>query len=194
MVTLAILPHHPSNDEIAEDAVEAGKEVILHLPMEPQNAEQQSLEPTTLMISMADDELADKTLSSIEAVPGIVGVNNHMGSLATEDSRLMRSVVEQLGQRELFFLDSRTTAESVAEDVAREHHVLTGRRNMFLDNSSDVATILAELRNAAEYAERNGAAIAIGHDREATLTALARELPILEAEGFRICSVREMMR
>jgi polysaccharide deacetylase 2 family uncharacterized protein YibQ len=193
-VTLAVLPNHQGvGARIAKMAIDQGKDVMLHLPMEPSNASI-PLEPNTILVSMDDDAVRSAVNGHIESIPGIVGINNHMGSRATEDARVMGVVIDVCERLGIFFLDSRTSSNTVAEDLARERGIFTGRRSVFLDNEKSVSHVLEKIRQTARIAEQEGSAIAIGHDRDATSTALAEALPILEREGFRIAMVRELMR
>lgn len=193
-VTLAILPNNRGvGARIAKAAIERGHDVMLHLPMEPSNDEI-PLEPKTILTSMDDEQIRKLTQEHIDAVSGVIGVNNHMGSKATEDARVMNAVMDVLKTNRLFFVDSRTSSSTVAEDVARARGVLTGRRHVFLDNENDTARIIEMLREAARIAARDGFAVAIGHDRDGTYAALEQYLPVLEREGYRIAPVREVLR
>lgn len=193
-VTLAILPNHNgSAARIARLARELGQDVMLHLPMEPSN-DAIPLEPKTILTSMDDRRIRALTEEHIKSIPGIVGVNNHMGSRATEDERVMNAVMDAVKRHGLFFLDSRTSAQTVAQKVAHERGVLTGSRNVFLDNDKETERVIEKIYDAARLAERDGVVIAIGHDRDETYKALARTLPDLERRGFRIAPVRELMR
>lgn len=192
-LTLAILPGHESGPEVARRAVAAGKQVILHLPMEP-NGDAVGLEPKTITASMSDDEIRRRTKEHVEATPGLSGVNNHMGSKATEDERVMRIVLSVLAERGLYFLDSRTTPNTIAERIAHEMDVRSGSRNVFLDNERPTPKVVEGILNAATIAEREGKAIAIGHDRTETYQALLQTLPRLEERGLRICLLSELLR
>lgn len=192
-LTLAVLPGQRTGAEVAQKAIEAGKDVIVHLPMEPSGVAT-GLEPNTIMTSMSDGVIRDLTMRHIDSVPGVIGVNNHMGSKATEDARVMRVVLGVLRERGLFFIDSRTSSNTIAESTAQETGVLSGRRHVFLDNDHTTPKIIQEIRNAAALAAREGNAIAIGHDRSETYAAMAQALPRLEEEGYRICPVSELLR
>lgn len=192
-LTFAVLPGHVQSEQIAREAREAGKDVIVHLPMEPLER-RPDLEPHTVMTSMDDEAIRDLTAHDLDAVPGALGANNHMGSKATEDPRVMRAVLEVLRSRDMFFIDSRTSGKSVAESTAHDLGVLTARRSIFLDNESSALSIGGQVREAARIAEREGAVIAVGHDRGETYRVLAEMLPELEGEGYRICSARELVR
>ena len=193
-VTLAVLPNHEgAGARIAATAGEHGKDVMLHLPMEPTNAAIR-LEPNTVLTSMTDEVIREATREQLESVPGVVGINNHMGSKATEDPRVMKAVLDVVEHAGLFFLDSRTSRNTVAEELARERGILTGRRNVFIDNEKDSASVVARIREVARIADRDGFAIAIGHDRDQTYVAMMRMLPELERAGYRIARARELMR
>ena len=193
-VTLAALPNYEgAGARIAATAAAHGKDVMLHLPMEPTN-EAIRLEPNTILTSMTDEAIREATREQLESVPGVVGVNNHMGSKATEDTRVMNAVLDVVEDAGLFFLDSRTSRNTVAEELARERGILTGRRNVFIDNVKDSASVVARIREAARIADRDGLAIAIGHDRDQTYVAMMRMLPELERAGYRITRARELMR
>jgi len=192
-LTFAILPHHESGVEVAEKAIAAGKQVIVHLPMEP-NGDGVSLERNTISASMTDEEIRRYTTQHIESLPGVSGVNNHMGSKATEDQRVMRNVLTVLKERGLYFLDSRTSPNTVGERTAQEMNVRTGSRTVFLDNERETSKVVQEILRTAAIAARGKNAIAIGHDRTETYRALIQTLPRLEAEGFRICFLSDLLR
>jgi polysaccharide deacetylase 2 family uncharacterized protein YibQ len=132
---------------------------------------------------------AAATREALERVPGAVGLNNHMGSAVTADRKLMGAVVDELAGRGLYFLDSRTSAESVGFEVARGAGVPAARRDLFLDQTDDRAAIAEALANLAVIARSRGAAIGIAHPRRETLAALAAELPRLAAEGIEVVPV-----
>jgi hypothetical protein len=192
-LTFAVLPGHEAGVEVARAALATGKQVIVHLPMEP-NGAPGNIEPNTITTAMTDEAIRRQTIGHLESVPGVSGVNNHMGSKATEDQRVMREVLGVLRTRGLFFLDSRTTPLTVGERLAREMGVRTGARNVFLDNERATRLVIEEIEKVAAVAARDGQAIAIGHDRAETYAALAQALPRLEAQGFRICALGDLLR
>jgi polysaccharide deacetylase 2 family uncharacterized protein YibQ len=149
--------------------------------------------PGALAEGMSAGEVARRTRAAIEAVPGAVGVNNHMGSRLTADESTMRAMLGVVAERGLFFVDSRTTPDSVAERVARELGVPTAARDVFLDAEGDASSIAAELERLLELARRQGAAIAIAHPHPATLELLERELPLLKARGFELVPVSYLL-
>jgi polysaccharide deacetylase 2 family uncharacterized protein YibQ len=184
-VTLSILPGHAHSTEIALEAHRRGFEVMLHLPMESlgkEQAEAQELRPGMPAPQVA--ALVDEFLAKI---PNVAGVNNHQGSQATSNHALMDELMPILRDRELFYVDSRTTAETVAYDAARNAGVPSGFRNVpFLDDVEEVAAVRKQLALAFKGAREKGEAIAIGHPHAATLEALRQLLPQAEAEGIRL--------
>jgi polysaccharide deacetylase 2 family uncharacterized protein YibQ len=158
-LTLSVLPHLPFSREASRLIKEAGKELILHLPMEPLG----DADPGPGVILTSHDEetirrLLDECLAS---VPGAVGANNHMGSRAMADSRVMEVVMRYFAERGMFFLDSGTTTDSKAPELAERFGVPFLRRNLFLDN--DVSGIGEELQNGITLAKESGSAVLIGH-------------------------------
>ena len=151
---------------------DAGHEVWLHLPMEAVGDSDPG--PGALMSGMSDDELRDAVFMAINNIPHVVGINNHMGSKATANLRMMTWVMQELASMDLAFLDSRTTVDTVAEDAARAQGVKTGRRHVFLDNERTEAAIREQLDEAVYRSRMEGEIIAIGHLNEVTVAVLAR--------------------
>jgi polysaccharide deacetylase 2 family uncharacterized protein YibQ len=187
----AVLPYEPATAAVAARIRERGGELLCHLPMESEAG----LDPGPGAVSLGMDagEIARRTRAAIAAVPGAVGVNNHMGSLLTADRDAMRSILGVVAELELFFLDSRTTPESVGEEVALEIGLPTARRDVFLDSAPFEAPVDAEFERLLELARERGAAIAIGHPQPATLDLLERELPALKARGFELVPVSYLL-
>ncbi|MCX7969962.1 MAG: divergent polysaccharide deacetylase family protein [Negativicutes bacterium] len=181
-VTFAVLPYKPYSQRAAQAAAAAGKPVMLHLPMQSLSGSDQ--ESTTIGDGMSDSEIRQAVIRAIQAVPGVSGVNNHQGSAATANSRVMRAVMSVLRDRGLFFVDSRTSSDSVAYDVARGYGVPAGENAMFLDNTNDSGYVSGRLGKAAELAQKQGTIIVIGHARPATLRALREMIPRLQGEGI----------
>ncbi|MEA2688654.1 MAG: uncharacterized protein QOD51_1261, partial [Candidatus Eremiobacteraeota bacterium] len=152
-LTLSVLPHVRYGAQIARDADAAGKGVMLHLPMEPRSG----ADPGRggILTSMDDDAIAAQVRDDLADVPLAAGVNNHEGSRATADDRVMRDVAAVLAQRHVFFIDSRTGKDTVAERSASEAGVPTARRDVFLDDVADVNATESQLRRAADIAKTN---------------------------------------
>jgi len=191
-LTLSVLPHVRYGAEIAHDADAAGKGVMLHLPMEPLSGIDPG--PGRITVAMGDAAIAAQVRDDLASVPLARGVNNHEGSRATQDDRVMRDVAAVLASEHLFFIDSRTSGTSVAERDAKDAGVATAGRDVFLDNRADVAATEAQLREAARLAERNGSAIAIGHPRPTTLEALRALYPSLQADGISFVLASDLVR
>ncbi|HET9794789.1 MAG TPA: divergent polysaccharide deacetylase family protein [Thermoanaerobaculia bacterium] len=188
----AVLPGLPHSRETALALRAAGKEVLLHLPMEPLDPRARP-GPGLVRTGMTAAQIAGMLSSDLEDVPGASGVNNHMGSRATADRKTMDAVLSVVGKRGLFFLDSRTTAFTVAAEEAGRLGVPCLSRSVFLDDVADESAIRIQLERAAGEARSQGAAVAIGHPHPATLAVLERELPRLGSEGIRLVTVAELL-
>lgn len=182
-INVAILPNGTRAEEFAQRLHARGFEVLCHLPMQPRGRETPG--QNAILASMTDDEIATTTRRNIEAVPHARGVNNHMGSLATADRRVMTSVIGAMPDG-MYFIDSRTGGSSVAATVAREMKVRTATRNVFLDDVATERAVRKQLAELAAAAEKRGVAIGIGHPYPVTLRVLADELPALRERGFRL--------
>ena len=184
-LTLSILPNHPRSTKIAEEARQRGYEVMLHLPMESvanEVPESQELRP-----GMSSSEISSLLNSMLESVPSATGVNNHQGSLATANPQLMAELMPLLRRRHLFFIDSRTTAATVAFDRAASAGVRSAFRNVpFLDDVQEISAVRRQLELAFKEAREKHEAIAIGHPHPETLRALAELLPQAKAQGVRL--------
>lgn len=191
-VGVAVLPFLPASTESAVALHEAGHEVWLHLPMEAVSGKDPG--PGALMVSMSDQELHDAVYMAINNIPHLVGVNNHMGSLATANLRMMTWVMQDLAAMDLAFLDSRTTVSTVAEEAARAQGVRTGRRHVFLDNERTKEAVQRQLDEAVYRALMEGEAIAIGHLNEVTVAVLERELPDLNRRGVTLVRPTALLR
>jgi len=192
-VTLAVLPFKAYSGVIAKLAYDKDKDVIIHLPMEPHDKEKYGLEERTLESGMADAEIVALLDEAFVSVPFAKGVSNHMGSRATEDAPLMRSVMVYLRERKLFFVDSLVTSKSICSATARRVGLDFMQRDVFIDYENDAAVIRAQLQALAEKARTKGIAVGIGHDRPLTIRVLEEEMPRLEREGFRFINVSEAL-
>lgn len=190
-VNCSILPNGTRASEVAGKLHAAGFEVLCHLPMEPRGG--QAPGRHAILTSMSEDEIARLTRQNIDAIPHARGVNNHMGSLATTDQRVMSSVIGALPDG-MYFIDSRTTSGSVAARVARAMNVRTASRDVFLDDVVTEGAVRRQVAAMAKEAEENGLAIAIGHPHAVTLRVLAEELPALRARGFRLVRASDVVR
>ena len=182
-IGVAVLPFLPHSAEVAEALHGSGHEIWLHLPMEPEGYPNDDPGPGAILVSMADSDIRSAVHAAINNVPHAVGVNNHMGSRASADLRVMTWVMQELKARGLAFIDSRTTRDTVAEDAARALGVPAGRRHVFLDNTRSSAAIRAQLDEAVERCRMDRAIIAIGHLDPITVQTLNAELPGLAKRG-----------
>ena len=191
-LTVSVLPDVPYTATIAREAADAGKGVMLHLPMETVSGLNPG--PGKVTTEMSDAQITAQVEADLAQVPLARGVNNHEGSKGSADARVMRDVVDVLAKHgDLFFIDSRTSAASVGEQTAQQAGVPTAARDVFLDNQASVAYTESQLREAAAIAERNGSAIAIGHPRATTLAAVRAMIPELQAAGVRFVLARDLV-
>jgi polysaccharide deacetylase 2 family uncharacterized protein YibQ len=191
-LTISVLPNHQHSSEIANEAHRRGFEVMLHLPM--QSVANETPEARELHPGMPAPEVAALVDQFLQNVPDAAGVNNHQGSQATADSALMDELMPVLRDRHLFYVDSRTTAATVAYDTAQDFGVRSAFRNVpFLDDVAEVAAIRKQLELALRGAREKGEAVAIGHPRPATLRALSEVLPQAQAQGVRLVPASELV-
>jgi polysaccharide deacetylase 2 family uncharacterized protein YibQ len=191
-LTVSVLPHLPFSAEIAEEAHRRGDQVLLHLPMQAESA---GIEPeqSELRVGMNTEQVRAALAGMLDTVPHVVGVNNHEGSRATSDRALMAALMPALRDRNLFFVDSRTAASTVAYDTAQRSGVASASRKVFLDDAQSRDAILEQLKLAARDATRDGSAIAIGHPHPTTIAALAEAEPSLEARGVRLVFASDLV-
>jgi uncharacterized protein len=184
-LTLSVLPLHQHSAAIAEEAHRRGYQVMLHLPMEAIGNE--ASEPQQLRVGMSSLQVSNDLGGMLGSVPYAAGVNNHQGSLATSNPALMAELMPLLRQRHLFFIDSRTTAATVAFDAAEHNGVPCAFRNVpFLDDVQEAGAIRRQLELAIHGAKEKGEAIAIGHPHPETLQVLGEMLPQVEARGVQL--------
>ena len=192
-LTISVLPNLAHSTEIAEEAAARGYQVLLHLPM--QSLGEENPEPLELRQGLAAGEVSRLVNDMLNSVPTAAGVNNHQGSLATADPLLMSELMPVLAQRRLFFIDSRTTAATVAYDTARRAGVAASFRNVpFLDDVADPRAVSEQLERAIRDARQKGSAIAIGHPHPATLEVLRQALPRLAARRVRLVYASELVQ
>lgn len=191
-LTLAILPHTAHGRSIAEAAHRAGKEVMLHQPMQAKRPG--PLGPGALRLDTTEAELHAIVERNLAAVPHARGINNHMGSLITRHPGHMAWLMEAMARHDrLYFVDSRTTRHTVARQIAGEHGQPFIERDVFLDHDPDPAAIERELDRLVATARREGQAVGIGHPRPGTLAVLERRLPELAREGVRLVPVSRLL-
>jgi uncharacterized protein len=191
-VALAFLPGGAHTATQAADAHERGKEVLLHLPLEPGDAHKRHPGAITQAIGRAG--LAEAFGRALAAVPFARGVNNHQGSLLTQRAEPMEWLMAELSRRPgLYFVDSRTHTASIAYRVARARGVPAAERSVFLDAQRGADAVGRAFRSLLAKARRNGRALAIGHPYPETLALLEEELPRLAAHGVRLVPPSELI-
>lgn len=193
-LTFSIIPGLAHVREVAESAHRKGREVMVHIPMEPKNVQGKPFEKNGLLLELSDEEIVKRLRGYIAAIPFAIGANNHMGSRFTEDRAKMRTVLGVLKEKRMFFIDSRTTPASVGDALAREMGVPVAVRTVFLDNEADVAKIRDQIGKLTGIAKKTGGAIGICHPHKSTIQALAATLPALKAEGIAFVPASELTR
>ena len=191
-LTISVLPNHEHSDEIAQEAQRRGYQVMLHLPMQAVSTEKP--EAQELRAGMPAAEVSKLVNHFLADIPGAVGVNNHQGSEATSDPALMQELMPVLRHHHLFYIDSRTTAATVAYETAQTARVPSAFRNVpFLDDVAEVGAVRKQLELALRGAREKGEAVAIGHPHPATLQALREVLPQAQSEGVRLTFASELV-
>ncbi|SFL79280.1 divergent polysaccharide deacetylase family protein [Pelosinus propionicus] len=192
-ITFAVIPYRPFSNEAAAKGLSSGNQVILHLPMEPLSQSAQS-EELTVSVNMSDEEIQSMVKQAIQSVPGIIGVNNHQGSRATADRRVMKDVLAVLKANHLFFVDSRTNSQSIAAETAKQMGIQTGENQLFLDNTDEVSAVKAKLRTALDMASQHGTVTVIGHARMNTAIAVKEMIPEIESQGIQLVFVSQLLQ
>jgi len=192
-ITLSILPGLDYSKKIAQAGFEAKQDVMLHLPMEAKNDEV-GFDGLTLRTGLSETEIRDRVRKAVRGLPHITGLNNHMGSLATEDEKLLSVMMDEVKKTGLFFLDSHTNFKTRAYGVAKKKGVPCAINDTFLDAIEEEPFIREQVYLLAEIASRKGQAIGIGHPEKLTLKVLKKELPKLERRGFQFVGVSELVK
>ncbi|MDM3887440.1 divergent polysaccharide deacetylase family protein [Pseudomonas sp. BCRC 81390] len=186
-VTMAIMPDTPHATDFARQAHKAGKTVILHMPMDPANG------PYAWHPGVPIEELARRLDSALLKVPYAAGINNHMGSHMTAQREPMAWLMGELQRRHLFFVDSRTSAATVAAAQAQTQGLAHVSRDVFLDDVRTAEAIAQQLQQGIALAHKQGSAVLIGHPYPQTLEVLERELPRLKSQGIELIRLKQMI-
>jgi hypothetical protein len=192
-LAFAVLPGTPNGVYLADRAYSNGKEVLLHLPLQaaspPRNPE-----PGNLLLDMSYGQFRQALAANLDAVPHISGINTHRGSLLTRHPGHMRWLMDEILERgNLYFIDSYTTADSIALQVARERGIPSVRRDVFLDPDRSPGTIAREFSRLKKVAREQGFAIGIGHPYPDTLRFLEQAIPTLPQDGFALTTIGELV-
>lgn len=192
-LAFAVLPGTPKGELLATIAHNKGKEVLLHLPLEPVEHIGPA-EPDGILLDMSRATFRETFADAIESVPFAIGVSSHRGSLLTRHPGHMGWLMEEILERDnLFFVDSYTTHESVALMVAAEAGVLATKRDVFLDHDPSADSVSREFERLKSLARKNGYAVGIGHPHPATLAFLEQAIPNLEHEGFELVTISQIL-
>lgn len=192
-IALSILPFLQYSEFIAEEGKKKNQEIMLHIPMEPNNSDADP-GPGAIKSYMSEEEIRQAVRGSIFNFPYVVGVNNHMGSKITEDRKIMKIILEEIKRYDLFFIDSVTTRNSIAYEVAQEMEIKSAVRSVFLDNENGIEYIKGQMLEIQETALREGEVIAIGHGRINTFYVLKLITPELIKAGIEIVPVSELVK
>ncbi|MFT4822704.1 MAG: polysaccharide deacetylase 2 family uncharacterized protein YibQ [Halioglobus sp.] len=191
-LNIAILPYTPHAKILAERAHNSGKEILLHSPMSTIGSI--PLGRGGLTTDLSEEEFRNTLVKSLEQIPHVRGINNHMGSDLTQRRLQMGWVMEELQERDLYFVDSRTSHETVAANTAEDYGVPNLSRQVFLDNERNSAAIADKIRELLHLVDTKGTAVAIGHPYPETIRQLREMLPLLKAKGIKLAYVSELFQ
>lgn len=191
-VTVAVLPNLPHSTEAARRVVAAGKDLFVHVPMEPEGGENPG--PGAILVGQTPEEIQRQLDEDFTLVPGAIGMNNHMGSRATADEAVMRAVLGYLKEQGKLYVDSRTTPETVGPRVARDLGLPILQRDFFLDDDTSPDLISSWLSKSADEALSRGTAIAIGHvQNKAVADILRASEKTFAGRGIRFARLSEVL-
>jgi polysaccharide deacetylase 2 family uncharacterized protein YibQ len=192
-LTIAVLPGLPHSAEAARRIRAAGKEVFLHQPMEALGGQDPG--PGAVYSGMGSAEIRTIVERNLAELGPVAGMNNHQGSRITMDERAMETILALCRERGIYFLDSRTTAETVVPSVAERMEMQIGERDVFLDNIQEKAAMIRYVGEGLERASRKGNAVMIGHTWSPELAVTLEELyPDLIRQGYSLSTVSDLMR
>jgi polysaccharide deacetylase 2 family uncharacterized protein YibQ len=190
-LTISILPNLPDSKKSARLASKAQREVILHMPMQPER--NLPMDSSFITVDLSSEEIDKRIEKALRSVPGAAGMSNHMGSLATQDRRVMDAVMSTIAKHNLFFLDSLTSPKSVACESARARGIPCLKRDVFLDNLDDANYVFEQVKKLVAIAKRKKKAIGIGHLKETTLEGLKLAIPYLEEEKIEVVPLSDLL-
>jgi len=190
-ITLAVMPHTPFGALLARKGAAADKQIMLHVPM--QNHAGLKLGPGGLTLDMDENEFKQVLREDVSSVPYAEGLNNHMGSALTEQALPMQWTMDVANELGLFFVDSRTSASSIAWQQAVDHAVPALARDVFLDNDTDIEALEMQFQRAINIARKHGSAVLIGHPYPATADFLRKSLGRLDEAGIKLASASALI-
>ena len=192
-LTYSFLPHSPHVNHLSMRAYDENKEIMLHLPMQSEDG--RKLGPGGLTEAMSEEKFKTVIANSINAIPFARGFNNHMGSQLTKNQLLMHRLMQQVAAKNnLFFVDSRTTSQSVAFQVARDAGLRSIQRDIFIDHELSPRFINKQLKKLIKRAQRTGTALAIAHPKRLTIAILEKWLPTLKDKGIDLVPVSTLIK
>jgi len=195
-ITAAIMPNLLYSQKEAELLHNLGYEIIIHMPIESKNGRPEWLGPGALTTNLSPQELRTRLDHSVEQITYAVGISNHMGSKGTENPKIVEAIVETAKEHNLIILDSRTSESTILAQEAKKAGVISGTRDVFLDNSADLNSIKKQIRLLIAKAKTSGKAIGIGHvgpQGPNTARAIREMLPEMSAQGIQVVPLSELL-
>lgn len=193
-IAYAILPHGPHTAKVSAIAHQKGKDILLHQPMQAEVMDKNGfLGPGALTLNMTKEEFFKTLNINIQAVPNLIGVNNHMGSLLTRHPGHMQWLMESIRNNGKFYVDSLTSDNSVAARLAKENNVPYLTRDVFLDHKQDTKYVRQQFMQLIKVAKQNGTALGIGHPHASTIEVLANELNNVNKYGVKLVSIKSLI-
>ncbi len=191
-ITASFLTYGTQLAEQVQTSKDSGHEIILHIPMEPYSAA--NIAPDQLLVKMSNEQIADRFEEMLQKIDGLKGGNNHMGSRFTENREKLAVVMKILKEKNMFFLDSKTSVKAVGCEVAAKYDVDCANRDVFLDNENNFEYITEQLKRTERIAQNKGYAIAIGHPKSETVKALQNWLQNLDKDKFETVTISELLK
>ncbi len=193
-VAYAILPHGPNTEKMSQLAFKKGKDILLHLPMQAEVMDKNEfLGPGALTLNMTREEFLKTLNINILAVPHLIGINNHMGSLLTQHPGHMQWLMDSIKNNGQFYVDSLTSDNSVAARLAKENNVPYLTRDIFLDHKKGSKYVREQFKELIKIAKRNGSALGIGHPHASTIAVLSEVLQNVEQYGVKFVSIKSLV-
>jgi len=193
LLTTSYIAYATKMDSQVATARKAGHEIMLHIPMEPMSPDVDP-GPNVLLSGIPENELRQKIRWNLSQLKSIKGVNNHMGSRFTSDLQGMRTLMEELKKKNLWFFDSITSGTSKGRIAAKEFDIPFTARNIFIDHDENINVIKSQLAKVERLARKQGYAIAIGHPRENTIRALEPWIKTIESKGFKLVPLSTLVK
>lgn len=190
--TVAVLPGHKYSEEVCIKASKNKKEILLHLPMQPKK--NMPVEKNTIKKNMSENEIIYVLNKALSETKYVTGINNHEGSAVTEDKRIMGILIKFLKEKGMFFVDSKTSDNTVGFSLAFKNNVPAAIRDVFLDNKKEKNYILEQMNLLKKIAKKKGYAIGIGHCNSVTLKTIADEIDNIEKQNFEFVYVSEILK